>query len=156
MSECRILGLEAAEFLRPSTNSVKPFVLVVDSDCHRARELASSLRTFGCYSASSTCGEDALRYVAENDPDAVIVAWDLSDLQGLELARRLKTGSFTPKVILVRDEADWKLLRRTMECGGDELLSRPLSMDQLLRILAPGRGASPKGERMAVSKLQEV
>src|SRR6266508_2866752 len=102
----------------PLNDAAKPFVLVVDSDSHRARELASSLRILGCYSAFSTRGEDALRYVAENDPDALVVAWDLPDMQGLELARRVKAGSSTPKVILVRDEADWKLLRQTMECGG--------------------------------------
>lgn len=151
MTERRILGAESGGPSRPWADAAKPFVLVVDSDGHRARELASSLRTLGCYSASSTRGEDALRYVAENDPDALVAAWDLSDMGGLELARRVKVGSFTPKVILVRDEADWKLLRQTMECGGDDLLSRPLSMDHLLGILVRTRGASPQMNGMAVS-----
>ena len=113
----------------------KEFVLVVDSDCHRARALATRLRALGYYAASFACGEDALKYAAENEPDAIVSDWSLSDMQGLELARRAKTQSFATKVILLSDQADWRALRETLECGGEDVVARSVSMEHLQSIL---------------------
>ena len=111
------------------------FVLVVDSDSHRGRVRASQLRAIGCYAACSTTGEEAFKYIVDNDPDALLSDWDLSDMTGLELARRIKMGSPQMKIILQKERADWRTLRQALECGGDELLSRPFSTEHFVRML---------------------
>lgn len=113
----------------------KFFVLVVDSDCHRGRLLVSQLTDVRCYAARACSGEDALQFVRENEPDAVVCDWRLEDMSGLELLRRIKKESFQTKVLLAREQADWQLLRQTLASGGADLLGRPFSFDHLFRTL---------------------
>lgn len=133
--------------MTPFATDRKPFVLVVDSDPQRARSLVQHLRTGSFYAESSACGEDALKYAAENEPDAVVSDWRLSDMAGIEFTRRLKARSFPAKVVLLNDRADWRLLREAFEGGADDLLSRPVSTEELFRSLERSlgvqRGASP-------------
>jgi len=124
-------------------NPRKEFVLVVDSDCLRGRALLTRLRAIGYYVASFARGEDALKFAAENDPDAIVSEWSLSDMRGVELARRAKMQSFATKVILLSDQADWRALRETLECGGEDVVSRSVSMEHLLSIL----GRTPEAHR---------
>ena len=114
----------------------KAFVLVVDSDCPRGRSLGSELRSLGYYVALASSGAEALQYVDENEPDAVALDWDCRDMPGLELARRLTTRSRKPKILVLKNEMDWRSLRHALECGGDDLLERPLSTMTLSRVLA--------------------
>jgi|SRR5579862_378325 len=116
-------------------NPRKEFVLVVDSDCLRGRALLTRLRALGYYAASFVRGEDALKFAAENEPDAIVSDWSLSDMQGVEFARRAKTQSFATKLILLSGQADWRILRATLECGGEDLLTHPVSMEHLLSTL---------------------
>lgn len=113
----------------------KYFVLIVDGDCHRGRSLASQLTDARCYAARVCSGVDALRFVRENEPDAVVSEWRLEDITGLELLREIKELSFLTKVILASDQGDWQSLRRTLAGGGEDLLTRPFSLGYLLRTL---------------------
>jgi CheY-like chemotaxis protein len=117
------------------TGSRKQFVLVVDSDCHGGRSLLSELRSLGCYVSLASSGTEALQYVEDNEPDAVVADWNLPDMSGLELARRIKSMRFATKVVLEKEGADWRSLRQTLEVGGEELLSRPVSAATVLRRL---------------------
>jgi DNA-binding response OmpR family regulator len=125
----------------------------VDPDSRRARALASGLRSRGCYVASALSGEEALRYTAENEPDAILAEWDLPDLAGPEFARRVRIAGFAATVALLREGADWLHLRRTMECGGDDLLGRPCTLDQVVRSLCRCAQAAARfrGARLAAS-----
>ena len=114
------------------------YVLVVDSDCYRARAMLSELRASGCYAATAVTGADALRYVIENEPDAVVADWDLSDMTGPEFARRVKSARFATKVYLHKARPDVSSLRQTLGCGGEDLLSRPSPIASVLRSLRRG------------------
>jgi len=114
---------------------LRHFILVVDSNWPRRHALARGLRSLGAYVGGASSGQEALRYVTENEPDALVSDWTLWDMDGLELARRITQGRFRPRIILQKEGADWLSLRQTLECGGQDLLSRPFSMDQLLRSL---------------------
>lgn len=111
------------------------FVLVVDGDCHRARSRLSELRTSGCYAASAASGAEAVTYVIENEPDAVVSDWNLPDMSGPDLARRVKSARFATKVFLQKEGVDIRSLRQTLEAGGEDLLSRSSPIADLLRSL---------------------
>jgi DNA-binding response OmpR family regulator len=113
----------------------KEFLLVVDRDGHRGRDLAEHLRALGCYATSLTSAEEALKYASENLPDAIVADWELPDMTGTELAHRAKSQCIAAKVVLASDPADARRLRETLRCGADDLLFRPLSAEALLRTL---------------------
>jgi CheY-like chemotaxis protein len=98
--------------------------------------LLSALRSFGCYAARATTGAEGLRYVRENEPDAVVGDWNLSDMTGPEFARRVKSARFETKVLLQKEGADARSLRKTLECGGEELLERSTPVSRLFRLLS--------------------
>lgn len=112
--------------------AAKPFVLVADGEPHQARVLVSRLAEWGCYASAALSGKDALRFIAENDPDAVVADWSLPDMEGPELARRVRADGYAAAVILLWADADWKQLRRALECGANDLLGRPFTLDRLL------------------------
>jgi DNA-binding NtrC family response regulator len=111
------------------------FVLVVDSDCRRGRDVQSTLKAMGCYAAFASSGQEALCFVREYEPDAVVSDWALSDMAGPQLAREIKCARFATKVILEKDEVDWRALRQAYEVAADDLLSRPQLGGQLLASL---------------------
>ena len=123
----------------------KEYTLVVDCNCFRGRGLASALTRLGCYAAFVPTGDAALRYIIENEPDAVIADWELPDMDGLELARQVTLGGLRTKVILHKEDADWRCLRSALECGGEEVLTHPCSADVVLRALE--RRHAPPHER---------
>ena len=114
------------------------YVLVVDGDCYRARAVVTELRTSGCYVATAVTGAEALRYVIENEPDAVVADWDLPDMTGPDFVRRVKSVRFATKIYLYKDRTDVSSLRQTLACGGEDLLSRPLPIASVLRALTSG------------------
>jgi two-component system cell cycle response regulator CtrA len=117
------------------------FVLVVDSDCRRGRGVQSDLRAKGCYATFASSGQEALRFAREYEPDAVVSDWALSDMGGPELVRQIKSARFETKVILEKDDVDWRALRQAYEVAADDLLSRPELSEELLTSLkrpAPG------------------
>jgi len=72
-------------------------------------------------------------------------------MNGLELARQVTLGRLGAKVVLLRDNPDWPSLRLALDCGAEEVLSRPCAADHLLRVLrrtrrenhAPTRPGAP-------------
>jgi CheY-like chemotaxis protein len=115
--------------------SGRHFVLVVDSDCHRGRRVQLDLKAKGCYATFVSSGQEALRFVRENEPDAVLSDWALTDMAGPELARQIKCARFATRVILEKDDVDWRALRQAYEVAADDLLSRSQSSGQVLSTL---------------------
>ena len=111
------------------------FVLVVDSNSYRRRATLWELQARGCFTASASTGAEALTYATENEPDAVVADWDLSDTTGPELARRLKPASPATQIFLQKEEPDVRSLRETLVNGGEDLLPRHSALTAMLRQL---------------------
>ena len=129
------------------------FVLVVDHDPHRGRALLSKLRSAGCYVSWAVSGGDALQYIVENEPDAVVAEWALPDMSGPELARRIKTARFATKVILEKDGVDWRDLREAFEAAADDLLPLPPAVPPLLVSLERPDSWTTRPRRTSGSRL---
>ena len=63
--------------------------------------------------------------------DLLVVDWDLPDLSGLELLRRLRKHNFHQLVLMLtgHDEVDRKVL--ALESGDDDYMVKPFSFDEL-------------------------
>jgi len=119
----------------PIPMPLKTLVLIADGNTQRARNLADHLENLGCEVALASSGHQAHRYAADRKPDAIVADWGLSEMNGLELARQVTLGRLGAKVVLLRDDHDWPSLRIALDCGAEEVLSRPCSVDHLLRVL---------------------
>jgi len=113
----------------------KTLVLIADGNVQRGRTLADHLESLGCEVALASSGDQAHRDAADRKPDAIVADWVLPDMNGLELARQVTLGRLGAKVVLLRDNPDWPSLRLALDCGAEEVLSRPCAADHLLRVL---------------------
>jgi two-component system, OmpR family, KDP operon response regulator KdpE len=121
-------------------------VLVVDDERPIRRFLRISLGAIYTVFEAET-GVEALKMVAVNHPDLVILDLGLPDLDGLEVTHRLREWTLVPVIVIsVRDREEDKVA--ALDAGADDYLTKPFSTAELLaRIRAALRHcAKPKNE----------
>jgi two-component system KDP operon response regulator KdpE len=106
-------------------------VLVVDDEEQILRAVRRALVARGYDVTTAADGADALVEAEASQPDLIVLDLNLPDLDGTEVARRLRTWSSTPILVLsVRDgEAD-KV--RALDLGADDYLTKPFGVDELI------------------------
>ena len=104
-------------------------VLVVDDERPIRRFLSSSLgERFTVCEAES--GADALRAAAADHPDLVILDLGLPDMDGTDVARRLREWSDVPVIVIsIRDREEDKI--SALDAGADDYLTKPFSTGEL-------------------------
>ena len=111
-------------------------VLVVDDERNIADVLSIALR-FNSYEVETVGdGQAALKAVSEFRPDLVLLDVMLPDLDGFEVARRMRErADETPILFLTaRDTTDDKV--RGLTLGGDDYVTKPFSVEELLARVA--------------------
>jgi two-component system, OmpR family, response regulator MprA len=107
-------------------------ILVVDDDRAVRESLRRSL-TFNGYSVFlAEDGVEALKTIAEERPDAVILDVMMPRLDGLEVCRQLRsTGDDLPILVLTaRDSVSERVAG--LDAGADDYLPKPFALEELL------------------------
>jgi DNA-binding NarL/FixJ family response regulator len=113
-------------------------VLLVDDDARFRAVACRTLITEGVdVLAQVDNGRDAAAAVAQCRPDVVLLDIGLPDIDGLEVARRLRTEEAGPVVILIstRDAAYGRRVARGLAAG--YLPKDRLSLQAILEIIPP-------------------
>ncbi|HXB96812.1 MAG TPA: response regulator [bacterium] len=121
-----------------------PRILVIDDSAANLKLLRVLLLTEGFRVSTATNAAEALAQVAAELPDLVLTDVQLPDLNGLELARRLKADprSAAIPVVAVTAYAMSGDKGRALSAGCDAYVSKPIdtrALPSLLRsLLQPG------------------
>lgn len=91
-----------------SSNRAQPraHILLVDDNQDGLVARRSVLEELGHDVISARCGSDALRAVAEKNPDLIITAYSMSPTNSLELIAELRQQNFTKPIILLSGLAE--------------------------------------------------
>ncbi len=122
-------------------------VLVVDDEASIRALLAATLRLTGFEVRVAEGGREALAAVAEYDPDLVILDVMMPDVDGFEVAQRLRSaGRPVPVLFLTaRDSVEDRISGLTV--GGDDYVAKPFSLEEVVlrirAILRRSRGENP-------------
>ena len=122
-------------------------VLVVDDEPNITDLVATALRYEGFEVAAAGTGRDALDQVTAFRPHLIVLDVMLPDLDGFEVARRLRQeGRRVPILFLTaRDATEDKV--RGLTLGGDDYVAKPFSLAELLaRVRAVLRRVKEGGE----------
>ena len=120
-------------------------IMLVDDEESIQKLLTYPLEREGYTVVQARDGEEALRRFAEQPVDLVVLDVMLPRLDGLEVCRRLRTGSAVPIIMLTaRDDEVDKVLG--LELGADDYITKPFSIREFRsRIRAVLRRARPPG-----------
>jgi CheY-like chemotaxis protein len=123
-----------------------PQILVVDDSAANLKLLRVLLLAEGFRVSTAANAADALAQVAATLPDLVLTDVQLPDLNGLDLARRLKADprSAAVPVVAVTAYAMSGDKEKALEAGCDAYVSKPIdtrALPGLLRSLLKAKGA---------------
>ena len=126
-------------------------ILVVDDEQNITDLVATALRYEGFEVVTALSGRAALGEIAASRPDLLILDVMLPDLDGFEVARRLRQdGRRVPILFLTAKDATEDKVRG-LTLGGDDYVTKPFSLEELiarvravLRRVAEGSSASSR------------
>ncbi len=123
-------------------------VLVIDDEPAIARALRPSLQGHGFAVSTVDNGADGLAQVVSFSPDVILLDLGLPDVDGVELAKRLRERTEAPIIVLsVRDAESDKIA--ALDNGADDYLTKPFGMGELLariRVALRHRGQAQREE----------
>ncbi|MBP1203653.1 PAS domain S-box-containing protein [Duganella sp. 1411] len=137
----------AVEPIAPTTAASQPAsVVIVDDNVDAAETLAAAMEMLGYLPVVANTGRDALRVIGQSPPGAAILDIGLPDMNGYELARKIRGEPWGSAIVLVAatgwgQESDKQAAR---DAGFDLHFTKPLDfmkLDQQLRPLMTGASA---------------
>jgi two-component system OmpR family response regulator len=103
----------------------------VDDEQSLVDLLGDALRFAGYQVQSARNGHEALRAVAETEPDLVVLDVNMPDVDGFEVCRRLRREGRNVPVIFLTARDDPADLRTGFTRGGDDYVVKPFSLEEL-------------------------
>jgi two-component system KDP operon response regulator KdpE len=108
-----------------------PTILVIEDEPPLKRFLRITLETQDYRVIEATRGEEALKLAATARPDLVVLDLGLPDMDGVEVARRLREWSATPIIVVsARGREQEKVV--ALDAGADDYLTKPFGVGELL------------------------
>ena len=137
------------------TRSRKARLLVVEDEPNILELLSASLRLAGFEVATATGGLEALTAAQRHRPDLVVLDVMLPDLDGFDVARRLRSGDArTPVLFLTAQDATEDKVRG-LTVGGDDYVTKPFSLEEVIaRIQAVLHGSAVPWAAPALTRLR--
>ncbi len=139
----------------PTTRSV----LIVTEEPTVARELASRLGPMGVTVEFASTGQSALRTLAEDGTDLVLLELDLPDMSGLEVLRKIRmrrNALELPVIVQAPPDARGPMFE-AFQIGASDFVTKPLDLDVCaarvsahMRVRETARGIAPGGGGGAV------
>lgn len=109
-------------------------VVIVDDSVESLRLLGSVLRAHGFEARPVTSGEQAIRAVASDPPDLVLLDVEMPTMDGFETCRRLKESEALKEIPVVfltaRTSTQEKV--RAFEAGGVDYITKPFQVEEVV------------------------
>jgi two-component system KDP operon response regulator KdpE len=106
-------------------------ILLVDDEVSIQRAVAPLLRSRGYDVEVAGTGTDALKALADHQPDLIILDLGLPDLEGTEVCRRIRNESKVPIVVLSARGGEQDKVS-ALDLGADDYVTKPFSPEELL------------------------
>ena len=112
--------------------------------------VASTLRTFTELQIIAEAGDgpEALLKSQELRPDLILLDIGLPTLNGIEVARQVRNGSFTPKILFVSETSSVEIVEGALKVGDGFVIKSEAAHD-----LVPAVKAVLEGKRFVSSRL---
>lgn len=112
-------------------------ILVVDDEPTIVRLMEFILARQGHEMLAAVNGEEALEKIRAHKPDLVLLDIMMPRIDGYEVARRVRADVETAAlpIIMLSAKAQEEDIRKGMEVGVNEYITKPFSPDQLVHVV---------------------
>jgi CheY-like chemotaxis protein len=110
-------------------------VLLVDDNRVFRQELAYQLEDMGFRVFEASDGVEALEKLSKDHIDSVVTDWRMPDVDGVELAKQLKSNSPFTQVIIISGEVLTPEDEENLKDNSDAFLPKPFRLDTIRDIL---------------------
>jgi two-component system OmpR family response regulator len=139
----------------------QPLVLAVDDEQHITELVAMALGYHGFEVERADSGRAALEAVERRRPDLIVLDVMLPDLDGFEVARRLRqsegAGTRVPVIFLTARDATADKVAG-LRLGTDDYVTKPFSIEELVErvkaVLRRSTGTTPGDHRLSFADLE--
>ena len=112
-------------------NSLHEHILVVEDDAQIRNFICFTLEAEAYVCRTAATAEEAMRLLAEEPIDLMLLDLGLPDLDGTEVIRRLRTWSEMPVIVVSARDQDREKVS-VLDLGADDYLTKPFSASELL------------------------
>ena len=109
-------------------------ILVVDDNQPNLELLQAYLEDIDCQTIPALDGPQALEIIANDPPDLILLDIMMPKMSGFEVCRRIKNdpGTENIPVIMVTALNELGDIERSIDCGTDDFVSKPVNKLELL------------------------
>jgi len=106
-------------------------VLVVDDSIVIRKVARRILESLSLQIAEAEDGRQALAACSSQMPDAILLDWNMPNMDGFQFLRELRkmAGGAKPKVVFCTTENDIAHIARAMHAGADEYIMKPFDKE---------------------------
>jgi two-component system, OmpR family, KDP operon response regulator KdpE len=107
-------------------------VLVIDDEPPIRKLLRVGLSAHGYQIMEASSGKMALEFLAEQQPDLIVLDLGLPDMQGHELLRTMRARNDRVPIVVLSSRDDEAGKVQALDSGADDYVTKPFGMDELL------------------------
>ncbi|HSL21252.1 MAG TPA: response regulator transcription factor [Vicinamibacterales bacterium] len=111
--------------------TVRGRILLVDDEVSIQRTVGPLLRSRGYDVEIAGSGAEALRFVADQPPDLIVLDLGLPDIEGTEVCRRIRETLNVPIIVLSARGAEADKVN-ALDLGADDYVTKPFGPEELL------------------------
>ncbi len=109
----------------------KTKILVADDELKLLRLVTRNLELEGYETLAATDGQEALELIETHDPNLLLLDVMMPKLDGFSVTQRVREFSSVPIIIMTARGDDQDKIRG-LDLGGDDYLTKPFNVDELL------------------------
>ncbi|WP_460020110.1 response regulator [Magnetospira thiophila] len=110
-------------------------MLVVDDDAHVRELVKSVLSGYGIDTVLLESGVGLAQRVRAEEPDAILLDYQMPDLDGLSVLRELRAARILDPVIIMTANADQNTAVQFFRSGANDFLPKPFDLEYLAIIV---------------------
>jgi len=109
-------------------------IMVVDDNPQNLELLQAYLEDIDCVTIPAVDGPQALEIIANDPPDLILLDVMMPKMSGFEVCRRIKNDPQTSNIPVIMVTALNELgdIERSIDCGTDDFVSKPVNKLELL------------------------
>lgn len=112
-------------------------ILAVDDTEFFLRTLRSILQDNAMYKLTcTTSGTTALKFLQKNHPNLFILDIDMPDMNGYELAQRIRASGQTAPIIFLTGNSTEESIIKALQVGAADFIAKPVCKAKLLERIA--------------------